>query len=229
MSEKLLEPDVPERPQNLNPLRKNMFINGVPLENSNSVNQLIQPSPTNPVLVEKSYQPKPMYSNLGPAPYNTLSSDASSQNLIESIFSQSQTPVRFSPTNAQQITGLAQPAVQQPFNPLEILAKTANSLGGQEMLNQFLGGGGSPLEQITKLARNLLAGANPEMLSTLTKTLATNTVAEGSKLTSNAVIQPASVANALAANAEKVALASGAAETLFSSAKDEENSNGNFV
>lgn len=184
MSEKLIESNVPERPVDLSQissLRKNMFINGVPLESSsNNFNQLIQPSQANgnPIMVDPTYQPRPVYSNLGPSPYNTLSSDPSSQNLIESIFSQSQTPVRFAPSNAQQIAGLAQPAAQQPLNPLQALGNTVNSLGGQEMLNQFLGGGGSPLEQISKLARNLLSlpSGNPELLSALTKSLATNTV-----------------------------------------------------
>jgi hypothetical protein len=114
-------------------------------------------------------------------------------------------------------------------NPLQALANTANSLGGPEMLSQFLGGGGSPLEQISKLARNLLnlPSGNPELLSALTKSLASNTVSEGSKLTSNAVIQPASVANTIASGTKNaVSLPASAADILFSSAKDEDNSNG---
>jgi hypothetical protein len=95
------------------------------------------------------------------------------------------------------------------------------------LLSQFLGGGGTPIEQISKLARNLLSlpSGNPELLSALTKSLSTNAVAEGSKLTSNAVIQPASLANALTNVADKAVIGASAAETLFSSAKDEENSN----
>jgi hypothetical protein len=226
MSEKLTEAPVPERPANQNNLRNNMLINGVPL-GASDFNQISQPAQANgnPILVDQPYQPRPIYSNLAPAPYNTLSSEPSSHNLIESIFSQSQTPLRFSPTNAQSLAGLPQPAPQQPLNPLQALTNTANGLGGQEILNQFLGGGGSPLETVAKLARNLLSlqnlpGGQPELLSSLTKSLATNTVSEGSKLTSNAVIQPASLA------VDKTAgLSSGVAETLFSSAKDEENNN----
>lgn len=182
-------------------------------------------------MIDQPYQPKPVYSNLAPAPYNTLSSDPSSQNLIESIFSQSQAPVRYAPSNAN-LASLAQPSGIQPsLNPLQALANTANSLGGPEMLSQFLGGGGgSPLEQISKLARNLLSlpSGNPELLSALTKSLATNTVSEGSKLSSSAVIQPGSAVNAVASGAKSAAgLSANAADILFSNAKDEDNnSNG---
>lgn len=229
LTEKLMESSVPERPPFISSsaLRKNMFVNGVPLDGSTGFNQIIQASPENNIMIDQPYQPKPVYSNLAPAPYNTLSSDPSSQNLIESIFSQSQTPVRFSPSNAQ-LAGLAQPAaIQPPANPLQALANTASSLGGPEMLSQLLGGGGSPLQQITNLARNLLSlpSGNPELLSTLTKSLAASSASEGSKLTSNAVIQPASAINALASGAKNAA-GLGATDILFSNAKDEDNSNG---
>jgi hypothetical protein len=199
MSEKMME-----RPTNIPQMRKPILINGVPLDNG----------------INQPYQPRPLYSNIAPAPYNTLSTDASPNNIIESIFSQSQTPVRYSPSHIPAVP--IQP--QAPVNPLQALANTAQSLEGQEMLNplQFLGGG-SPLEQISKLARNLLSlpSGNQELLATMAKALSTNTAAEGSKLTSNAVIQPGSVANAIGGIADK-------GTALFSSAKDEETANGLF-
>ncbi|KAI6235489.1 DM13 domain-containing protein [Aphelenchoides besseyi] len=176
---------------------------------------------------EQIYPPNPVYSNIIPAPYNTLSSNTSPNNIVDSIFTQSQ--LRHAPPHPTAADLIPQSLSPQSINPLQSLTQSSNHLGSgtSEMLNplQLLGGGGSPLDQITKLARNLLSlpAGNPQLFSAMSKALSSGTAAEGAKLSSSAVIQPASALSVSEAT-EKIAPAI-AAETLITSAKNEDNAN----
>ncbi|KAI6188081.1 DM13 domain-containing protein [Aphelenchoides besseyi] len=118
---------------------------------------------------EPIYPPNPVYSNIIPAPYNTLSSNTSPNNIVDSIFTQSQ--LRHAPPHP--------------------------STAGLWVIRNFF--------------------------SAMSKALSTGTAAEGAKLSSSAVIQPASALSVSEAT-EKIAPAI-AAETLIKSAKNEDNAN----
>ncbi|CAD5215196.1 unnamed protein product [Bursaphelenchus okinawaensis] len=144
----------------------------------------------------------PVYKNVEPAPFPPLSSKPSN-NIVESIFTQSQSNLRHAPPTS--FVGL-QPPISPvnpnviPTPPVDALTPLAALLGGT--------GGGSPLETISKLARNLLASPNSkDLFSSMTKALGTSTAAEGSKLSSSAIGESSKL---------------GVEETLFSSVKDEE-------
>ncbi|KAI1725532.1 electron transfer DM13 domain-containing protein [Ditylenchus destructor] len=102
------------------------------------------------------------YSKISPAPYNTLSSSPSENNIVNSIFSQSQ--VRYAPQNGVPISsGFNGPAplAGSPFDLLNainpqmgpgLLGSNGGGINPLELL-----GHGSAIEQISKIAKNLLA------------------------------------------------------------------------
>ncbi|CAD5220763.1 unnamed protein product [Bursaphelenchus xylophilus] len=146
---------------------------------------------------------QPVYKNVQPAPFPPLSTKPSN-NIVESIFTQSQSNLRHAPTS---FAGL-----HSPVSPIQ----TGIAGSQPEALSPLtaLLGGGSPLEQISKLARNLLSlpAGNKDLLTAMTKALGTGTAAEGSKLTSTAVGGLPKLGGEIGS----------LPDTLFSSAKDEE-------
>ncbi|KAH7732330.1 Protein F59F5.7 [Aphelenchoides avenae] len=159
------------------------------------------------------------YSRLSPAPYGALSAHESGNNIVDSIFSQSQ--IRHAPVSAP-IT----PTVgYQGASPL-----SAFSTAGANPL-ELLANGAAPLEQITRLAKSLLSipgGGNQELFGLMAKALSAGAT-DTSKLTSTAltssatkaaaaVVSGAKTAEVAASAAEKATeVAAGGAESLISS------------
>ncbi|KAI1732024.1 electron transfer DM13 domain-containing protein [Ditylenchus destructor] len=162
------------------------------------------------------------YSKISPAPYNTLSSSPSENNIVNSIFSQSQ--VRYAPQNGVPInSGFNGPAplAGSPFDLLNainpqmgpgLLGSNGGGINPLELL-----GHGSAIEQISKIAKNLLAmgSGNQELLSAVTKVIGSGAADSGAKLTSTAVISPES---AILNAAKEMNVSSIIPETLFSKA-----------
>ncbi|KAH7701178.1 Protein F59F5.7, partial [Aphelenchoides avenae] len=159
------------------------------------------------------------YSRLSPAPYGALSAHESGNNIVDSIFSQSQ--IRHAPVSAP-IT----PTVgYQGASPLSAF----NTVGANPL--ELLANGAAPLEQITRLAKSLLSipgGGNQELFGLMAKALSAGAT-DTSKLTSTAltssatkaaaaVVSGAKTAEVAASAAEKATEVAGAgAESLISS------------
>lgn len=81
-------------------------------------------------------------------------------------------------------------------------------------------GHGSTIEQISKIAKNLLAmgSGNQDLLSAVTKVIGSGAAESGSKLTSTAVIVPESAVLKTAKEKNSSSLSGSIPDTLFSSA-----------